>query len=134
MTAKIVTVFDDIKGWFGKFFKKAPSWTVTALASISVVAPEAEILLDLADPAVGAIVTPIITEVIADLGTVANLLKNGNTANLPSLLAAIKANLSSLLTAGHITNPASVTKATGIVGAIIGVVDSISAEAAAAGA
>jgi hypothetical protein len=118
-------VLDDVKGWFAKVFKNAPSAEVTALSALNTVAPEAEILLDLIDPAAGAIATPIITEVQADLGTVANLLKSGNTVNLGTFLAAIKSNLSLLLTEGHITDPASVTKATGIVGAISGVITSL---------
>lgn len=121
----IKTAFEDIEGWFKKVFKSAPSWEVTALSAINTVAPEAELVLALVDPAAAVIVTPIITEVQADLGTVANLLKSGNTVNLGTFLTAIKTNLSSLLTDGHITDAASVQKATGIVAAIIGVVDSI---------
>jgi hypothetical protein len=128
----VKSVFDDVKDWFGKVFTKAPSWTVAALSSINVVAPEAELVLALVDPAASVIVTPIITEVTADLGTVATMLKNGNITNLGTFLTSIKTNLSGLLTAGHITDPASVTKATGIVDAIIGVVDSIAGQLAAA--
>jgi hypothetical protein len=128
----VKTVFDDIKSWFDKVFTKAPDWTVTALSAINTVAPEAELLLALVDPAASIIVTPIVTEVQADLGTVANLLKNGATATLGTFLTSIKANLSSLLTDSHITDAASVTKATAIVGAITGVVDSIASQLAAA--
>lgn len=121
----LITVVDDVKGWFKKVFKNAPSDEVMALSALNTVAPEAELLLDLLDPAAGAIATPIITEVQADLGTVANLLKSGNTVNIGTFLAAIKSNLAALLAGGHITDPASVTKATGIVGAITGVVTSL---------
>lgn len=130
MANEFVTVMDDIGAWFKKVFKKAQPWEVTALSAINTVAPEVELLLAFIDPAVAAIATPIITEVQADLGTVANLLKSGNTVNLGTFLAAIKSNLSSLLTAGHITDPASVQKATGIVGEITGVVDSIATQIA----
>lgn len=128
MANEAVTVLEDIAGWFKKVFVKAQPWEVTALSAINVVAPEAELLLDFIDPAAAVIATPIITEVQADLGTVANLLKSGNTVNLGTFLTAIKTNLSTLLTAGHITDPASVQKATGIVGAITGVVESISSQ------
>jgi hypothetical protein len=128
MSNVIVSIFDDIGAWFKKVFKNAPSWEVTALSAINTVAPEAEIILTLVDPAAAAIVTPVVTEVQADLGTIANLLKSGNTVNLATFLTAIKSNLSNLLTEGHITDPASVTKATGIVNAIIGVVESIAAQ------
>jgi hypothetical protein len=123
-----LSAFEDIDSWFKKVFKNAPSWTVSALSAINTVAPEAELVLALVDPAAAAIANPIITEVQADLGTVASLLKSGNTVNLGTFLAAIKANLSTLLTAGHITNPASVEKATGIVSAINSVVTSIQSQ------
>jgi len=121
----VKTVCADVEGWFAKVFKNAPKAEVIGLSALNTVAPEAEILLDLLDPAAGAIATPIITEIQADMGTVANLLKAGNTVNIGTFTAAIKSNLSLLLTAGHITDPASVTKATGIVNAITGVVTSI---------
>lgn len=127
----IVTMYDDVKGWFAKVFKNLPKDEVAALSALNVVAPDAEILLALVDPAAAVIATPIITEVQADLGTIATLLKNGNTVNLGTFLTAVKTNLSALLTAGHITNPTSVTKAQGIVAAIIGVMDSIASEIAA---
>lgn len=125
MASKVITVLDDIGGWFAKVFKKTQPAAVIALSAINTVAPDAELLLDFVDPAAAVIATPIITEVCADLGTVVNLLKSGNTVNAGTFLVAIKANLSLLLTGGHITNPESVQKATGIVGAITGVVDSI---------
>jgi hypothetical protein len=132
MSNGIITVFDDIGAWFKKIFTKVQPWEVTALSALNTVAPEAELLLAFIDPVAAEIATPIITEVQADLGTVASLLKNQNTVNLGTFLTAIKNNLTTLLSAGHITNPASVQKATGIVGAIIGVVDSIAAQLAAA--
>jgi hypothetical protein len=118
-------VFSDIKAWFTKLFKNVPAWNVIALSTLNTVAPDAELVLSFVDPAAEAIAGPIITEVQADLGTLATLLKNGSTNSLSTFIAAIKANLSSLLTAGHITNPTSVAKATGIVSAINAELDSI---------
>jgi hypothetical protein len=125
MASKLDTVFEDIGAWFKKVFKKLPSAEAQALSTINAVAPEAEIVFSLVDPAAAAIADPIITEIQADLGTVANLLKSGNTVSLGTFLTAIKSNLSTLLTAGHISDPASVTKATGIVSGIVGVIDSL---------
>lgn len=122
------TLFADIDSWFKKAFVNPPSWEASALSAINTVTPEVEIALALVDPAAAAIADPIITEVQADLGTVANMLKSGNTVNVGTFLTAIKTNLSTLLTDGHITNPASVEKATGIVGAVSNVLDSIAAQ------
>lgn len=134
MANEAVTVLEDIGAWFKKVFTKAQPWEVTALSALNTVAPEAELVLALVDPAAALIATPIITEVQADLGTVANLLKSGNTVNLGTFLTAIKSNLATLLTAGHITDPASVQQATSIVGAITGVVNSIQSQLTSAAA
>jgi hypothetical protein len=118
-------VFKTIESWFAKIFKNAPAWNVIALSTLNTIAPDAELVLTFVDPAAEAVAGPIITEVQADLGTLATLLKNGSTNSLSTFVAAIKTNLSSLLTAGHITNPTSVAKATGLVSAINAELDSI---------
>lgn len=122
------TAFADVKGFFKKVFTKAVPAEAAALSVLNTLAPDVEIVLDLVDPAAGELATPIITEIQADMGTVAGLLKSGNTATVGSFLVAIKSNLGLLLSAGHISNPASVTKATGIVGAISGVIGSLLAQ------
>jgi hypothetical protein len=119
------SVFEDVKGWFAKVFVKAIPAEAAALTVLNSVAPEVEIVLALVDPAAAAIATPIITEVQADLGTVANLLKSGNTVNIGTFLTAIKSNLALLLSAGHIKDPASVAKATTSLAAISGVIGSL---------
>lgn len=121
----IETALDDVKNFFKKAFKSAPSATATALAAVNVAAPEVELVLSFVDPEAAAIANPIITEVQADLGTLASLLKNGNTTNVPTFAAAIKANLSSILAAGHIKSADSVSKAQAIVNAVNGVMNNL---------
>jgi hypothetical protein len=106
-----MSLFSKIDNWFKKVFKKSTAWNVVALSALNVVAPLIETVLDLADPAAGAAVTPIFTEIQTDLGTVSQLLSSGNTSNLSALLNGIKSNFSALLTEAHITDPASVAKA-----------------------
>jgi len=118
MANELVTLFDDAKSFFAKVFKNAPSDTAAALSVINTIAPEAELVFALVDPTLAVVANPIITEIQADLATVANLLKSGNTVSVGTFLTAIKSNLTALLTAGHITDPTSVTKVTGIVSAV----------------
>jgi hypothetical protein len=123
MSFKVVV--SDVEAWFKKVFKNAPQETASALAVVNEIAPEAEILFALVDPAAAAIVNPIATEVQADLAVVAKTLANGGTASVPAFLSSIQANLASLLSAGHIKDPASVTKATGIVAGIQSMVNDV---------
>lgn len=107
----IVTEFEKVKAWFSKVFKKLPAWNVIALSALNTAAPLVETIVDLADPAVGAVITPIVTAIQADFGTVASLVSSANTTNLTTFIAAIKTNLGTLLTEAHITDTTSVAKA-----------------------
>lgn len=107
----MLSFFKKIEGWFATVFKNAPAWNVTALSALNIIAPLVETVVDLADPALGAVMTPIVTQVQAALGTTSQLLAAGNTSGLTGLLNSIQTNFSSLLTEAHITDPASVAKA-----------------------
>lgn len=111
MANSVLTFFESIGGWFRKVFKNVPQWNVVALSALNVVAPLVETVFELADPQAASIVTPIFTQIQADMGTVSGLLQSGNTQNLTSMLNAIKSNFSTLITEAHISNPDSVAKA-----------------------
>jgi hypothetical protein len=111
MSNPIVTFFQSIGNWFKKVFKNVPAWNVVALSTLNTVAPLFETVFALVDPGLAAIATPIITEIQTDLGTVSQLLTSANTANLTTLLNAIKANFSTLASEAHITNPTSLAQA-----------------------
>ena len=113
-----MSLFSEVEGFFKKFFSKAPSTTVVSLAVVNTIAPLAETVIALVDPALETVAAPIITEIQADLAVLSNTLKNGSTSNVTTLVSAIQTNLSALLTAGHIKDPASVAKATGLVNLI----------------
>jgi hypothetical protein len=123
--SKLESIFGHVKNWFGKVFKTAPADTVIALSALNAVAPEVEIGLALVDPEAAAVADPIITEIQADLGTVATLLKSGNVAHLPTFISAVKANFAALLAAGHIKDTASQAKAKSIFDAASLVLDNI---------
>ena len=111
MANEFVVVFSDVKSWFGKVFKNAPKATAAALSVLNTAAPLFEAVVAVTDPAAAVIIDPIVTVIQADLGTVSQLLANGNITSVGSFLAAIKNNFSTLLTEGHITDTASVAKA-----------------------
>ena len=111
MANEFVIVFSDVKSWFGKVFKNAPRATAAALSVLNTAAPLFEAVVAVTDPAAAVIIDPIVTVIQADLGTVSQLLANGNITSVGSFLAAIKNNFSTLLTEGHITDTASVAKA-----------------------
>jgi hypothetical protein len=110
--------FKNVETWFSKVFSKAPSATATALAVVNTVAPMAEVVIAMVDPSEEAVAQPIITEIQADLAVLANTLKSGSTTNVNNLVASIQANLSNLLAAGHIKDPATIQKATALVNLI----------------
>ncbi len=111
MANEFVVVFSDVKSWFGKVFKNAPKATAAALSVLNTAAPLFEAVVAVTDPAEAVIIDPIVTVIQADLGTVSQLLANGNITSVGSFLAAIKNNFSTLLAEGHITDTASVAKA-----------------------
>jgi len=113
-----MSFFKSIENFFSKVFTKAPSTLAVSLSVVSTVAPLAEAAMALVDPSMEQEAQPIITEVQSDLGVLSQTLKTGSTANVAALVASIQANLGSLLTAGHIKDPANVQKATALVNLI----------------
>lgn len=122
MANELVTIFDDVKSWFGKVFKNAPKDTAVALSILNEAAPLFEAAIVIEDPAVAVIVDPIITIVQADLGTVSKMLSTGQITGISSFLTAITSNFKALLTAAKVTNPTSVAKANAFLGLIDGLV------------
>jgi hypothetical protein len=112
MASKAVTEFDKIGKWFQSIFKKLPAWNVVALSALNVAAPLIETVVDLADPAAGAILTSVLTTIQAKFGTVASLLGSANVTNLSTTLESIVSDLPQLLSVANISNPESAAKAT----------------------
>lgn len=121
MASEIVVIFDKIKSWFSKVFKNVPSDLVTARAALNTAVPLFEEVVAVADPALAAVIDPIVTEIQTDLGTVAGMLQTGSTSTLSGFLTAIKTNFSTLLSEAKITDAASVAKAN----SFLAVIDSI---------
>jgi len=111
MANEFAVVFGDVKSWFAKVFKNAPKDVAIALSVLNSAAPLFEAVIAVTDPAAAVIVDPIVVTIQADLGTVSSMLANGQISSVGTFLAAIKANFSTLLTEGHVTDAASVAKA-----------------------
>lgn len=109
-----MSIFSSIEDFFEKVFKKLPSETVVALSTVQTIAPLVEAVIALSDPSAETEVAPILQTIQTDLGTVSATLSSGSTASLPSLIASIQSNLPSLISAGKITDPVSVAKATAL--------------------
>jgi hypothetical protein len=112
MANKVITEFEKIGSWFKSWFKKVPSWNVIALSALGVIAPLVETIVDLADPAAGAVITPIFTAIQSKLGTVASLLSSGSTTNLATTIQSILTDLPTILPLLNIKDAATQEKVT----------------------
>jgi len=119
-------------GSIGKFFKKAfgseQTWERIASTALTVVAPLTETIVGLTagEPA-GAAVAAIMTEIQNDLAAVNAVVNTagGSSATVESTLKSVIANLQSLLTAGHIKDPATLSKVTVIVNTLTAEIEAI---------
>lgn len=127
-------IFKKIGGFFSKLFGKTPSTLQTISTALTLGAPAAEEIYALvtSDPADAAEAANIVNEIQADLAAASMLIaQSHNSADastyqkLDTILGSVKTNLQSLLTAGHIKNPQTLAKVTGIANLVIGELDAI---------
>ena len=129
-----MTVWSKVEAWFKKVFSKAPGWEKTASAVLTYVAPllETVIALTAGEPAAAAIAT-VVGKVQSDMAVAAVTIEDANASvSLTGVLTSIQTNLSSLLTAGQITDAATVTKVTAVVNTIIAEIKAVAAAVPAA--
>lgn len=124
--------FESAWSWIKKAFTTAENEAPAIMATANAIAPEAEAIFALTDPAAAAIVNPIVNEVQADLATVVTMAKNGSFSSIPNFITSIKANFSTLVSEAHIKDAGSLAKAQGILSSIVAALNSISASAQAA--
>jgi hypothetical protein len=114
-----MSIFSGLKGFFAKLaadferiFGKAPSFIHFTLALVTYAAPILEGILAVADPAVAALVTPIITRIQTGLATAYSLANEGTAsgATLSTTLAAFVADLSTLESVAGIKDVATQAK------------------------
>lgn len=131
-----MSFFASVKSFFHKLFGSLPSWEKSASSTLAFAAPLVEeiVALSAGEPA-AAEVQQIVAEIQKDMATVATVVSGA--AGAPSAtsyqtattaLNSIKANLGGLLTAGHVKNPETLAKVTGVANTIIGEVEAILSE------
>jgi len=128
-----MSFFKGIESFFKKLFGST-NWEKTASTTLALVGPLTEeiVALSAGEPA-AAEVQSIITEVQSDLALVSGVVSGATPASAsPSLIStatnslnSVKSNLSGLLAAGHIKDPAKVAQVTGLVNTIVGEVEAI---------
>lgn len=129
------TLFSHIKSFFTKLFGST-NWERVAVNTLAVVGPLLSTLVTLVAGAPAAtLVSKIVATAQSDLQTVSSLVTavqsgtaTGAAAQLQNLLAGVKTNLSSLLTAADIKDVDTQAKVSAIVNTVIEEIDAILAE------
>ena len=129
------TLFAHIKSFFTKLFGST-NWERVAVNTLAVVGPLLTTLVTLtAGAPAAALVSKIVATAQSDLQTVSSLVtavqsgtSTGAAAQLQNLLAGVKANLSSLLTAADVKDPDTQAKVSAIVNTVIEEIDAILGE------
>lgn len=134
-----MSIFTDIESWASKFEKdleklwtKAPTLTQVALTTLTFAGPVLETIFTIyAGQAGGAAVTAVITTAEQDLTAAQGLITTiGPTVSVASLIAGVSTDLSSLLTAGHVTDATNVANITLIVKELAALATSLSTSVA----
>ena len=123
-----LSFWERLKAEALRLFHALPKWEVVAADAINVAAPITESILAFDDPALGAVVAPIITTIQTKLATASTLI-NGleKSTSLTSALADIQTNLASILSLAEVKNSTSAAKITAQVNLLASVVASIQA-------
>jgi hypothetical protein len=137
--SKLGTFFHDVKAFLGKFFT-SPTLQQTITTTLTVGGALVEgILAETGNEPAAAEITNIVNQTKTDLAAAATLAKSvtpqsgtGAYAQVSTILGGVNTNLKTLLTAGHVTNPATVAKVTGIVTAVTDGIEALMAEMPAA--
>lgn len=122
--------FGKIGGIFGKLFGAAPSVAQKVNTAVKFLAPLALGIIQIVDPSVAPEAAGIMKEVQSDLALVNGLiqqngLKGTNKQIIAGTLQNVIDNLGGLLSAGHIKNPDTLGKVTGLVTLINGEIQAI---------
>lgn len=124
--------FSKIGHFFTNLVGKAPTILQTLSVSLKIIGPEVGSIYALVskDPADAAEVQNITAEAETDIAAMQTVIAQSHNsadastyAKLETLANALKGNLQELLAAGHIKNPDTLNKVTGIVNVSIGALD-----------
>ena len=122
--------FSKVVTWFEHLGHS--NWEQSASTTLKLVAPLTEtIVTEAAGEADADKVQSLVTEVQSDLAVAATLISGADApgasagTQITTALNSVTANLGGLLSAGHIKNPATLTKVTSIVKTVVGEVEAI---------
>jgi len=129
------SLFSHIKSFFEKLLGST-NWERVAINTLNVVSPLLTTLITLtAGAPAAALVSRVVSTVQSDLEAAARIVSSvqsgtneGAAAELENLLAGVKANLSSLLTAADVKDPETQAKVSAIVNTVIEEIDAILGE------
>jgi hypothetical protein len=95
----------------GKLAKAAPQIEKIADITLAYVGPALTVILAACDPPAAAVVGPIFAEIQKDLHVASGLIYDfGSNPTAASIVSGVEAQLSDILAAGHIKDPALVQK------------------------
>ncbi len=127
-----ISFFARVKAELKRLFVHAPSWEASAAATLTYLAPMVETVVTLTDPAAAPLVTAIIQRVQSAMAAAAVVMKDaGPTPTLVTYLNAVNADLTQVLSAAQVKDPATLAKITALVGTVTGEVNAILQEATA---
>ena len=125
--------FTRVKTELKRLFVHAPSWEASAAATLMYLAPMVETVVTLADPAAAPWMTAMLERVQSAMAAAVVVMKDaGPTPTLVTYLNAVNADLSQVLSAAQVKDPAILAKITALVGTVSGEVNAILQEATAA--
>lgn len=112
-----MSLFSDIKSLFAKIEKKEPAIATVAEQTLTSVSIVIESVLDVSgQTAEASAVAGVVAIALSSIKAVtAVVTAAGPTVTVSSALSAVVANLESLLTAGQIKDPATLSKVTALV-------------------
>lgn len=124
----IFTALHTFGAWvekeLAKLEKEAPAFEAIADATLKYVGPALSVIVGIVNPAAGSIVSAVIADAQKDLLAASGLIHDfGASPTVQSILNSTSSNLSALLTAGHITDAATVAKVQRVVAEIEGLIE-----------
>jgi hypothetical protein len=128
LTQENIPMLKHIESFFKSIFGHLAKWEPIAATAVKAAAPfTLELVTEIGGGADGAAAQSIVTEIQSDMALVYGFLNTPGTSmqKVVGTLNTITDNLSSLLTAGHIKDQATITKVTPIVSTISAAIQTI---------
>lgn len=130
-----LSFFTRVRTELKRLFVHAPGWEASAAATLTYLAPMVETVVTLADPAAAPLVNALIERVQSAMAAAAVVIKDaGPSPTLVTYLNSVNSDLSQVMNATQVKDPATQAKITALVGTITGEVNAILQEISGAGA